>query len=126
MKLRTRLVCIALVPLLALLPVRVSLADMLPAVSDRQAVAAFLDRAEVRGQLSALGVDRTEVDRRLNALTDEELKNLSDKLQTAPAGGNAGTGLVLFLLLVLIGFIYCAATLGVSGKDKPSACFFPG
>jgi len=126
MNLRTRLVCIALVPMLALLPVRASLADMLPAVSDRQAVAAFLDRAEVRSQLVGLGVDVGAAQLRMENLTDEEASLLAEKIRTAPAGGGAGTGLVLFLLLVLIGFLYCAATLGVSGKDKPSACFFPG
>src|SRR5690348_7017772 len=87
----------------ALLPLRIAQAGMIATTSsaDRAAVAEFIGRSEVRQQLLALGADPVSVEKRVASLTDQEAATLAEKIRTAPAGGNAGPGLVLFLLVVV-------------------------
>lgn len=69
----------------------------------RVRVEEFISRASVRAQLMALGADPAEVSGRLAALTDEELRELGQNIDTLPAGGNilAVIGIVFVVLLVL-------------------------
>lgn len=69
----------------------------------RARVEEFISRASVRAQLMALGADPAEVSGRLAALTDEELRELGQNIDTLPAGGNilAVIGIVFVVLLVL-------------------------
>jgi hypothetical protein len=66
-------------------------------------VSAALAREQVRGQLLALGVDPSQVEARVAALTDEELRALAGKVAEAPAGGDALAviGVVFLVLLIL-------------------------
>ncbi|MFO7306074.1 MAG: PA2779 family protein [Gammaproteobacteria bacterium] len=65
-------------------------------------VSAVLARAEVRDQMKALGVDATLVEARLAALTDAELSQLAQNIDSAPAGGVlAVIGVVFIVLLIL-------------------------
>ena len=65
-------------------------------------VRAALDRQQVSERLTALGVDRAQLDARLSALTDAELAQLAQRLDQQPAGGIlAVLGIVLVVLLVL-------------------------
>jgi hypothetical protein len=109
----------------ALLPLRMAQAEMIGTAqgADRDAIAAFLLRADIQNELIALGADPSTVEKRVANLTDQEATTLAEKIRTAPAGGNAGPGLLLFLLVVLAGFLFCAATVGL--KERPSLCFFP-
>jgi len=62
----------------------------------------MLNREEVKTQLLARGVDPSEVDARVDGLTDEEVSTLAAKLDQLPAGGDAlGVALVVFLVLLL-------------------------
>ena len=129
MNLRSRILCLTLIPLLALLPMRISHAEMVStasALADREAISAFLGREDVRSALVQMHVDPKAAAARVDALSDEEIAVLAGKIRTAPAGASAGPGLVLFILAILVALIYCGATLAATGKDKPSACFFPG
>ena len=109
----------------ALLPLRIAQAEMISTSvgADRAAVAEFISRSQIRKQLIDLGADPVFVEKRVASLTDAEAAALAEKIRTAPAGGNAGPGFVLFLLVVLAGFLFCAAT--VAMKEPPSLCFFP-
>ena len=73
------------------------------------AVRGALARDDVRGRMMALGVDPAEVDGRLAALTDAELALLAEKLEQAPAGGDAlaviGAVFLVLLILELTGVI---------------------
>jgi hypothetical protein len=76
------------------------------AAQSRQAqletVRSALDRQEVRERLSALGVERNDLDARISALTDAELANLATSIDSQPAGGIlAVLGIVFIVLLVL-------------------------
>jgi hypothetical protein len=80
---------------------------------DRQAaltrVDAVLARAEVRDQLERLGVDAALTSERVAALTDQELEQLANDLESLPAGGSAlgvvGIVFIVLLILELVGVI---------------------
>jgi hypothetical protein len=71
--------------------------------TDLATVNAALSRAEVRAQFTRLGVDAAVVDMRVASLTDSELRQLAQKIDTAPAGGSflAVVGIVAIVLLIL-------------------------
>ena len=73
---------------------------------DRDRLRAFLDRAEVRTQLEALGVDRDIARARIDSLTHEEVADLVDRLDQLPAGGDGfgtlvGAALLVFIILLI-------------------------
>jgi hypothetical protein len=71
--------------------------------ADLATIRAGLDRAEVRKQFEALGVDAGVVDTRLATLTDAEIASLADRMDQMPAGGDllAVIGIVFVILLIL-------------------------
>jgi hypothetical protein len=70
---------------------------------DLSTVSAALARDQVREQLTSLGVDPAEVEARVAALTDPELRMLAGKVAEAPAGADALAviGIVFLVLLIL-------------------------
>lgn len=73
------------------------------------AVRAQLNRAEVRQQLEAMGVDAARVDSRVASLSDQELQRMAHDMQNAPAGGGAlvviGIVFVVLIILEVVGVI---------------------
>ena len=69
---------------------------------DRDRLRAFLDRAEVRDQLEALGVDSDIAKARIDSLTNEEVADIVNRLDQLPAGGDGLAALVGAALLVFI------------------------
>ena len=67
------------------------------------AINAALARDEVRSELTTLGVDAAQIDARLAALTDSELRSMAERISTLPAGGDALAviGVVFIVLLIL-------------------------
>jgi hypothetical protein len=72
------------------------------AALDRDRVIAALDRAEVREQLIAFGVDPDEARDRVAALSDAELAQMTGQLDQLPAGGNSVVGALVFIFVVLL------------------------
>jgi len=70
---------------------------------DLASVNAALARDDVRRQFVALGVDPAQVDGRIAALTDSELRTLAARMGEMPAGGDALAviGIVFLVLLIL-------------------------
>ena len=70
---------------------------------DLETVSSALAREEVREQMAALGVDAQQIDTRLAALTDSELRQLAGEIESMPAGGDALAviGIVFLVLLIL-------------------------
>lgn len=60
-----------------------------------------LNRTDVKAALVARGVDPSQVQARVDSLTDEEAQALSGKVDQLPAGGD-GLGLLVFLFIVLL------------------------
>lgn len=77
--------------------------------ADLATIHAGLDRAEVRQQFAALGVDANVVEARLATLTDSEIATLADRMEQMPAGGDLlaviGVVFVILLILELVGVI---------------------
>lgn len=66
---------------------------------------AFIVQESVRKQMIALGVDPDDVQQRLSALTNEELRMLDSKLDSMPAGGGEGAlmlNIVMFTVLIML------------------------
>lgn len=70
---------------------------------DLATVNAALARAEVRAQFEALGVAPAQVESRIAALTDAELRTLAERMGEMPAGADALAviGIVFLVLLIL-------------------------
>jgi hypothetical protein len=104
-----RLVCVALLNLGSPLVAEAGLIGTLQAVdagtrsADLATVNAALSREQVRAQFIALGVDPANVESRVAALTDGELRALAEQVTDAPAGGDAlaVVGIVFIVLLIL-------------------------
>lgn len=107
--------CLALLNVGSPLVARAELVGTLQAVEastraqDLAAVSATLAREEVRAQFAALGVDPAQVDARVAALTDVELRQLSSQMSDLPAGADAlaiiGIVFLVLLILELVGVI---------------------
>jgi hypothetical protein len=74
--------------------------------TDRARVLAFLNRAEIREQIAALGVDPKEAAARVAALSDAQLREIAGQLEQLPAGQGAvgvvvGAILIIFLVLLV-------------------------
>ena len=73
--------------------------------AQRAKVRSFVARADVQSQLAALGVEATAASERVNALTDDEIQRVADRIDTLPAGGVA-TEVALAVILILLLFIF--------------------
>lgn len=72
----------------------------------RDRIRSFLERAEVRDRLEALGVDPDSARARVSGLSDREIAVIAERLDELPAGSNAaGVLLVLALLFLLLIFL---------------------
>jgi hypothetical protein len=74
--------------------------------AERARVMAFIERADVRGQMVALGVDPDEAAARVQALSDAQVREIAGQLDRLPAGQSAigiivGAILLIFLVLLL-------------------------
>jgi hypothetical protein len=68
----------------------------------RDHVRAALDRADVKQQLLAQGVSPDQLQARIDALTDNEVQQLSANMDQLPAGGDVlGVAVVVFLVLLV-------------------------
>jgi hypothetical protein len=102
-------VCLAMLNLGSPLVAQAELIGTLQAVEastraqDLATVSSALAREQVRSQFVALGVDPAQVETRVAALTDSELRTLAGKISAAPAGADALAiiGIVFLVLLIL-------------------------
>jgi hypothetical protein len=101
--------CLAMLNLGSPLVAQAELVTTLQAVEastrtqDLAAVHAALAREEVRAQFAALGVEPAQVESRIAALTDSELRTLAGQMAEMPAGADALAviGIVFLVLLIL-------------------------
>lgn len=71
------------------------------AQQERTLILATLSRDDVQTQLVARGIDPTEAQSRVAALTDDEARSMASQLDSAPAGGIIGVIVLIFLVLLL-------------------------
>jgi hypothetical protein len=75
--------------------------------SDRSTVADFMSRGEVVSQLQAFGIDAATAKDRVASLSDEEVRSLSGKIQSLPAGA-ADTWIWVLVILLIAGAVWWA------------------
>ncbi len=61
--------------------------DQVVAGAERDRLKRFLDRADVQAQMQVLGVNPQAAAARVNALSDDEVAGLVDRIDQLPAGG---------------------------------------
>jgi hypothetical protein len=76
--------------------------DQINAAAERERIGSFLERTEVRARLQALGVDADATRARVDALTDNEAKDLAARIDQLPAGGDSVLGVLLVVFIVLL------------------------
>lgn len=76
--------------------------DQIAASAGRDRVKSFLDRAEVRAQMQALGVNPQAALARVDALSDDEVASLAGRLDQLPAGGTDIVGALLLVFIILL------------------------
>src|SRR5258708_5175694 len=103
-----RAVCRLLVALAIWAPFQIAQAGMIgtgqvvqTAQTDRGAILSFVNRAEVAGQLQAFGIDSSAAKDRVASMSDEDVRYLSGKIESLPAGAN-NSALLLIVVIVLI------------------------
>ncbi len=75
--------------------------DHQQAQQDRAHVKTLLKRTDLAAQLKGAGVDPTQLQARVDALTDGEVALLAEQLDQLPAGsGILGTAVFIFLVLL--------------------------
>lgn len=73
---------------------------------DRQELLSLIEREDIRQELMAYGVDPDEASERIAALSDEELRQVMDKVDELPAGESTfgiivGAAVIVFIVLVI-------------------------
>jgi hypothetical protein len=68
--------------------------------AERGNVASFMSRSEVASQLQAFGIDPKTAQDRVASLSDEEVRALSGKIDSLPAGADNGWVWVLVIVLI--------------------------
>jgi hypothetical protein len=69
---------------------------------DRERLRNAFNRDDVKAQLLARGVDPSQVQARIDSLTDQEVQSLSGKINQLPAGGDSLLGALVFIFIVLL------------------------
>src|SRR5947207_8268001 len=98
-----QIICRLLMVLMAWTPFQIAQAGMIgtdQVVSsasqvDRTTVLNFVSRADVAGQLQALGLQPSTANDRVAAMTDEEVRYLAGRIDSMPAGANAAGVVVI-------------------------------
>lgn len=78
---------------------------------DRQQLLGMLEDQGVQEKLQGMGVDRSQVEERINSLTNAELAQFNQQLSEAPAGAGVVGVIVLFLVIFIITDMLCATNI---------------
>ncbi len=104
-----RAVCRVLIALTIWTPYQIAQAGMIgtdqvvqqSSHSDRSTVLNLLSRSDVASQLQTFGIDPSTAKDRVASMSDEEVRYLSGKIESLPAGAN-NSAVVLVVVIVLI------------------------
>jgi hypothetical protein len=69
---------------------------------DKAKVQAFMDRADVKERLQALGVEESSAKDRVAAMNDQEVHAMAQKIDSMPAGGTLTNNELILILLIII------------------------
>ena len=72
------------------------------ASSEREQVKELVSRPELAQQLKQMGIAPEEIQGRIDAMTDEEVRSLAGRLNAVPAGGDITTQEWLLIIIVIL------------------------
>jgi len=70
-------------------------------IDERAKLNTFMQREDVKEQFASMGVSAEDIELRVAALTDDEVKQLNQQMADLPAGGDI-LGLAVFIFVVFI------------------------
>jgi len=76
--------------------------DVDQASADRERIVELLSRDEVHNQLIAQGVDSAQVEERIAALSDQEVREMNERLDQMPAGASGVVGALFAVFVILL------------------------
>ena len=106
-----RMFCRLLVALMIWTPYQFATAGMIgteqvvsasSAQADRALVTSFLNRSDVAQQLQSLGLSSKAAQERVASLSDQEVQQIAGKIQSLPAGADAGDVVIGLLVVAAI------------------------
>ena len=79
-------------------------AALIPAedATERQRVKELVARPELAEQLKQMGIAPDEIQGRIDAMTDEEVRSLAGRINAVPAGGELTTQEWLLIIVVIL------------------------
>ena len=106
-----RTLCRMLIALMIWTPYQVAQAGMIgteqvvssASQTDRAALLNLVGRADVSRQLQALGIDPAQAKQRVQAMTDQEIGALAQRIGSLPAGGTSDGWVVVIIILIAAG-----------------------
>ena len=96
---------VPLAPAVAGLVTTDQLIDLQTDASNRDRITDFLTRQDVRRQMTDLGVDPSEIESRVAALSNAEAQSIAGKIAEAPAGQGAMGILIVTAVVVFLVFV---------------------
>ena len=69
---------------------------------DRTTLLNMLSRVEVASQLQALGIDPAQAKDRVQAMSDQEIAGLANRLESLPAGADGGAVLLIIVIAAAV------------------------
>jgi hypothetical protein len=107
-------ICRLLVVLMIWTPYQIAQAGMIgtdqaattSSQADRGAVLSFVSRADVAGQLQAMGLDAATAKDRVAAMSDAEVSYLANRINSLPAGADTAGVLLLILIIAAIWWVW--------------------
>lgn len=107
-------ICRLLVVMMVWTPYQVAQAGMIgtdqvattSSQADRTAVLGFVSRADVAGQLQAMGLDGATAKDRVAAMSDAEVSYLAGRINNLPAGADTAGLLILILIIAAIWWVW--------------------
>lgn len=85
----------------SLMPTQATVPVSVPS-AERSRVQDFLAREDVAREIAAQGVDLALVNARVAAMSDDEVRALAKRIDSAPAAGDAGVIGVLFAIFIIL------------------------
>lgn len=82
----------------------ISTKQLMQTSSSSTTIDGFLAKQEVQAKLAELGVSSENIKERMSSLTNEEIAQINQQIESMPAGGGAGAvlGVLVFIFIVLL------------------------
>ena len=102
------MLCRLLIALMAWTPFQMAHAGMIgteqlvssTSSADRTTVLNVLSRTDVASQLQSLGINPAQARDRVQAMSDQEITALANRLESLPAGASSSGGVILVIIIV--------------------------